>query len=177
MLIFTKGALRRFTLFSKARLFDIVSYATLSAGQNYLTTPTYFLNEIKIWYEESGKRKEIIRKDETKFLDLVNTTASGAPEYYHIVGNVIEFDKNSDSDRVIYVEHSGEVDDITAASNFFGNTEMLEILKDGIKATYYTEYVEDSSGKGDKAIGRFKSGLDKLEERYMIQNCGGHIGD
>lgn len=176
MLIFAKGALRRFPLFSKARLLTIISYATLTAGQNYLTTPTYFIDETKLWYEESGKRHEILRKNESEFMAIVDTTATGAPQYYHIVGNVIEFDKNADQDRIIYIEHKGEVDDITSASDFFGNTSMIEILKDGIKGTYYGEYVEDSSGKGDKAMGRFKAGLDKLEEDYMIQNCGGHIG-
>ena len=115
------------------------------------------------------------KKDDNDFLNIVDTTASGAPQYFNIVGNVIYFDKNSDADRVIYIEHSGEVDNVTAASDFFGNTSMLEILKDGMKATYYSDYVEDPV-KGDKKFGLFKAGLDKLESDYMIQTMGGVIG-
>ena len=176
MLVFAKGALRRFPLFSRTRLFTIISYATLSSGASYLTTPTYFLDEQQIWYEESGSRQIITKKDQGKFSDLISTSATGAPEFYYIIGNVIQFDKKCDTDRVIYVEHFGEVDAVTAASNFFGNTEMLEMLKDGIKATYYSDYTEDPT-KGDKKLALFKAGLDKLEERHMINTCGGHIGD
>lgn len=176
MLIFAKGALRRFPLFSKARLFNITSYATLVAGANYLTTPTYFLDEKQVWYEEDGTRHIIVKKDMDKFSELIRTDVTGKPEYYFISGNVIQFDKNCDADRIIYVEHAGEVDDITAASDFFGSTDMLEILKDGIKATYYTDYVEDINKSGVK-LALFKGGLDELEKRNMIQTMGGHIGD
>jgi len=176
MLIFAKGALRRFPLFAKARLFNIISYATLPAGEYYLTTPTYFLNEKLVWYEEDGKKKVLFKKDDDKFAEIINTSASGVPVYYHITGNVLEFDKKSDKDRIIYVEHAGEVDNITAASDFFGSTDMLEILKDGMKATYYSDYVEDEP-KGREKLGLFKAGLDELENRHMIQTMGGHIGD
>ena len=45
-----------------------------------------------------------------------------------------------------------------------------------MKSTYYSDYVEDVN-KGAAKLSLFKAGLDKLEERYMIQNFGGHIGD
>ena len=175
-LTFAKGALRRFPLFSKSRLLYITSYATLAAGANYITVPTYFLDERAVWYEESGARQIIEKKDDDKFAQIVNTSSSGAPQFYHITNNTIEFDRNNDSARVIYVEHASEVDDVNAASTFFGSTDMLEILKDGIKATYYGEYVEDPI-KGDKKLAVFKAGLDALEERHMKQTMGGHIGD
>lgn len=176
MLIFAKGALRRFPLFAKSRLLTNISYATLPVGVNYITTPTYFLDEKFVWYEESGNRKEIIKVDDKIFLNLVNTQSSGAPQYYHITGNVLEFNVNADADRVIYVEHAAEVDNVTASSDFFGSTDMLEILKDGIKSTYYSDYVEDPI-KGTAKLSLFKAGLDKLEERHMIQTMGGHIGN
>lgn len=176
MLILAKGALRRFPLFAKARLLTNVSYATLLTGVNYITTPTYFLDEKFVWYEEEGNRKEIIKVDDDKFLELVNTQSTGVPKYYHITGNVMEFNVNSDADRVIYVEHAAEVDNVAATDDFFGSTDMLEILKDGMKATYYSDYVEDPV-KGDKKLALFKAGLDKLEERHMIQTMGGHIGE
>ena len=176
MLGFTKGALRRFPLFAKSRLFNLISSDTLSAGESYISTPAYFISEKQIWYVESGKRQIITKKWQEEFSELINSEATGKPEYYYISGNVIYFDKKCDTDRIIYIEHEGEVDDITAASNFFGSSDMLEILKDGIKATYYSDYTEDTA-KGDKKMALFKAGLDKLTERNMIETMGGHIGD
>jgi len=176
MLIFAKGALRRFPLFTKSRLLYVTSYATLVAGINYITTPDHFLDEKQVWYEESGERKIIKKVADNTFSQIINTSSSGTPGYYHIANNVIEFDKNSDTDRVIYIEHLCEVDDVTASSDFFGSTDMLETLKDGMKATYYSDYVEDAQ-KGDKKLALFKSGLDALEQRHMIQTMGGNVGD
>ncbi len=177
MLTFTKGALRRFPLFTRNRLLIDTSYATPSAGANYITTPTGFIREANnrsVYYIESGARKYIDKLTTSEFGDRVDTTASGKPVYYHIVENVIEFDKNADEDLVIYVEHIQEVDNITAASNFFGSSEMAEILKDGIKATYYSDYVEDEV-KGDKKLVLFKAGLDELESKFMMSEHGDFI--
>lgn len=176
LLTCAKGALRRFPLFAKSRLLYITSYATLTAGTNYLTTPPYFLDEREVWYEDSGMKKIIHKKEDHEFALIVNTSASGNPEFYRIINNVIEFDKNAASDMVIYVEHLGEVDDVTATSNFFGSSDMLEILKSGTKATYYANYTE-SPAQGIYELNLFKAGLDALEQQYMIQQCGGHIGD
>lgn len=175
MLIFAKSALRRFPLYARARLLKITSYATLAAGASYLTTPTYFIDEVQVWFEEDGKRQMIIKKDADRFSEVLDSAATGQPQYYYISGNVIQFDRKCDADRVIYVEHSGEVDDIAATSNFFGDSSMLEILKDGIKAGYYSDYVEDTA-KGDRKFGLFQSGLDRMEEEHMKQEMGGHVG-
>jgi hypothetical protein len=175
MLIFAKGALRRFPLFTKSRLLYITSYATLSAGVNYITTPTYFLDERQVWYEESGSRKIIDKVTDAVFAQIVNNQSTGVPTKYHITNNVIEFNINNDVERVIFVEHLGEVDNVALTSDFFGSTDMLEILKDGIKATYYSDYVEDAT-KGDKKLSLFKAGLDKLTERHMIETLGTHVG-
>ncbi len=177
MLTFTKGALRRFPLFTRNRLLIDTSYATLSAGANYITTPTGFIRESNnrsVYYIESGARKYIDKLTTSEFGDRVDTTASGKPTYYHIVENVIEFDKNADADLVIYVEHIQEVDNVTAASNFFGSSEMAEILKDGIKAVYYSDYVEDNP-KGAEKWSLFKIGLDTLEEKFIMSEQGDFI--
>jgi hypothetical protein len=176
MLIFVKGALRRFPLFAKSRLLYVTSYATLSANVNYITTPTYFLDERAVWYEESGSRKIIEKVTDEVFAQVVNNQVYGPPRYYHIANNVIEFNVNNDVERVIYVEHLGEVDNVALTSDFFGSTDMLEILKDGVKATYYSDYVEDAQ-KGNSKFSLFSEGLRKLTERHMIETCGGHIGD
>jgi len=173
MLIFAKGALRRFPLFSRDRLLIDTSYATLSG--NYLTVPTGFLREISLYYLNDGARKYIEKLTEGDFGSIVNTSTSGKPIYYRIVGNVIEFDKTY-SDLVIYVEHYKTVDEVTASSTFFGDNSMIEVVKDGIKATYYSDYIEDTV-KGDKKFALFKAGLDELESKFIMNEQGGYIDE
>jgi hypothetical protein len=180
LLTCAKGALRRFPLYCRDRLLYATSYATLSAGENTLSVPTYFLagkGAKCVWYEESGRRNIIHKLTDEKFPEYYNSEATGVPQYYHIEVNTIEFDVKSDVDRTIYVQHLCEVDDVTAASDFFGSSDMIEILKDGIKATYYTDYTEDTTGRGDKKASMFKDGLDKLNSRAMIESLGTHAGD
>jgi len=179
MLIFVKGALRRAQLFCRHRLLADTSYATLSSGSNYITTPTGFIRETgekSIYYIDSGARKYIEKLTSGQFGLQVNTSSSGKPAYYHIIENVIEFDKNADADLVIYVEHFQELDNITAASTFFGSSDITEVVKDGAKYTYYSDYVEDDA-KADKKLMLFKAGLDELESKFMMSEQGGHIGD
>jgi hypothetical protein len=179
MLTFAKGALRRFPLFCRERLISDVSYATLLQGSNYLTTPTGFIRETgedSVYYEDSGARKIITKLPAASFSAQVNTNSIGKPEYYRIVSNVMEFDKKADSDIVIFVEHFQESDIVTPTTDFFGNTSMQEILKDGMKYTYYSDYVEDPV-KGKEKLALFQTGLEELESKYMMSEHGGHIGD
>jgi len=180
LLTFAKGALRRFPLLCRDRLLYATSYATLEAGENTLSVPTYFLagkGPKAVWYEESGRREIIHKLTDEKFIDYYNSEATGVPRYYHIASGTIEFDVKSNVDRVIYFNHLCEVDDITATSVFFGSSDMIEILKDGIKATYYTDYTEDTTGRGDKKAAQFEDGLNKLDSRYMREFLGTHAGD
>jgi len=180
LLTFAKGALRRFPLFCRDRLLYAISYATLEAGENTLSVPTYFLagkGPKAVWYEESGRREIIHKLTDEKFIDYYNSEATGVPRYYRITGNVIEFDVKADVERIIYIEHLCEVDDVTADSTFFGSSDMIEILKDGIKATYYTDYTEDTTGRGDKKAAQFENGLNKLDSRFMREFLGTHAGD
>jgi len=173
MLIFAKGALRRFPLFSRDRLLIDTSYATLSG--TYLTTPTGFIREISLYYIDNGARRYIEKLSEKDFGSIVNTSSSGNPSYYRIVGNIIEFDKSC-SDIVIYVEHYKAIDEVTAGSTFPGDNQMIEILKDGMKSTYYTDYIEDMP-KGDKKLALFKAGLDELESKHMMSEQGEYIDE
>ena len=172
-LIVAKGALRRFPLFSRDRLLIDTSYATMSAS-NYLTVPTGFLREIAIYYLESGVKKYIEKLTESDFGAVANSTSSGNPLYYRIVGNVIEFDKTTT--LLIYVEHYKTIDEVTASSTFPGDNSMIEILKDGIKATYYSDYVEDTA-KGNAKFALFKAGLDELESKFMMLEQGNYINE
>jgi len=178
MLLFAKGALRRFPLFSRSRLLVDVAYSTLALGDHYLTTPTDFIREISIYYVESGGHRKYLEKlTEGEYGSKVNTSTTGTISYYRIYGNTIEFDVSTNVERVIYIEYFKEVDDVESTDTFFGSTDMLEILKDGMKAVYYSDYTEDDKGMGDKKWGLFKAGLDELDSKYMMSEHGGHIDE
>jgi len=180
MLTFAKGALRRFPLFCRDRLLYTISYATLEAGENTLSVPTGFIaskGAKSVWYESSGRREVIGKLTDEAFAKYYNSESSGVPQYYRISAGTIEFDVKSSSDLVIYIEHSCEVDDVEVGDEFFGSSDMVEILKDGMKATYYTDYTEDTTGRGDKKAAQFEDGLNKLDNRYITEFLGTHAGD
>lgn len=176
LLTCAKGALRRFPLYTRARIIVNISYATLSAGANYLTTPTLFLRERSIYWLENGVKRFITKLTDDELGRRRNTNTTGTILYYRIIKNVIEFDKSAGGDVVIYVEHFIEVDDLTAATTFFGNTSLAEILKDGMKYTYYSDYTEDDK-KADKKLALFKSGLDEVDAQFMMSEHGGYIDE
>jgi len=72
------------------------------------------------------------------------------------------------------VEHFKEVDNVALGDDFFGSTDILEILKDGIKATYYSDYQEDAA-KGKEKLALFKVGLDTLDSKFMVKELGTHV--
>lgn len=179
MLTLVKGALRWFPLFCRDELLVATSYATLEAGANYLTTPTGFIREVgedSVYYIEDGAHKIITKLTDKEFRAVVNTSNTGKPQYYRVISNAIEFDRSADADIDIYIEHFVEVDDVAADDTFFGNTTMVEILKQGVKATYYSDYVEDPA-KGREKLDLFKAGLDEIESKHMVSSQGGHIDD
>lgn len=177
MLIFAKNALRRFPLYTRDRLLIDTAYSTLNTGENYLTTPTDFIKERSLYYMSGGVRQIIERLTAGEMNITRSTGTSGNPDYYRIYGTTIEFDKNAGSDVVIYIEYFKEVDDIEATDTFFGSTDLLEVMKDGMKAIYYSDYADDSDGKGDRKWALFKSGLDALDDKFMIEEQGGYIDE
>lgn len=170
---FIKTALRRFPRHTKNRLLLTTSYATLNSGKNYLTIPTYFIQERLIYLEENGNREPIQKLSLEDFTEKYNSSATGKPDYYRIIGNVIEFDKTADQDYTIYVEHFKEVDNVNLTDGFFGDTSMVEILKDGVKYYYYL-YAEDDA-RANNQLALFKAGLDELEADFISDDIPTHI--
>ena len=170
---FIKSALRRFPRHTKTRLLLDTSYATLSSGANYLTIPTYFIQERAVYYINNGNRKDIPKLSFDDFNEQFNSTSTTKPTGYRIVGNVIEFLHKADKDYVIYVEHFKEVDNVALGDGFFGDTSMVEILKDGVKYYYY-KYAEDPNEASSWLV-LFKAGLDELESDFISDEIGSHI--
>lgn len=173
MLNWAKSTLRRFPIFSRSRLFNTTSSVTLSSGTSSATLPTGFLREIYIYRKSGGADIEI--EKHPNFKNVVNTTDTGTPLYYEIIGTTIYFDKAADSNYTIYIEHSKEIDGVASTDTWPYSSTMLEILKDGMKYYYY-KYTEDSANASEQ-LALMKSGLDQLEQEYMIDQQGGHIDE
>lgn len=170
---FIKTALRRFPRHTKTRLLIDTYYATLESGEYYLTTPPYFIQERVVYYIDNGKRKEISKLPFDDFNEQFDSTSTSEPNGYRIIGNVIEFLHPADKDYVIYVEFFKEIDDVNLTNKFFGDTSMIEILKDGVKY-YYFQYTEDDA-RANAQLTLFKIGLDVLENSYIVEELPDYI--
>jgi len=159
-------ALGMFPLFTQSRLILTTSSGTLSALDRAVDLPTNFISEREVYILESGNRKRITKRDGKAFNDLVNESEAGTLSYYRTINNYIEFDRPTNADVVIYIEHFKDVDDVTTADTFFGDSAMLNVLSNLTKALYYSDYEEDAvKGREKLAIG--KAGLDKLSARHL----------
>ena len=169
-----KGALRRFPLFSRTRGIKTTSSISLTSGASSTSLPSGFINEEKVYWLENGARRNI--EDHPNFSGIVNTQDTGVPAYYEIVGATIYFDRKADKDYTIYIEHFKEIDAVAAGDTWAFDSSTAEILKDGAKYTYYSDYTEDQN-KGAEKLALFKAGLQELESKFMIKTCGTHISD
>jgi len=159
-------ALGMFPLFSQSRLVLTTSSGTLSALDRAVDLPDYFISEREVYILESGNRKRITKKDGKAFNDLVNENEAGTLSYYRILNNYIEFDRPTNADVVIYIEHFKDVDDVSASDTFFGDSAMLNVLSHLTRGLYYSDYEEDG-GKGKEHLAIGKAGLDKLSARHL----------
>jgi len=171
MLVWTKGTLRRFPMFARSRQIKTIGSVTLSSGANSASLPTDFIKESYVYRTSSGADIEI--ETHPHFKNVVNTSDSGIPTYYEIVGTTIYFDKNADTDYTIYIEYFKELDDIASTDTWSYDTSMLEVMKDGMKSYYYG-YVEDKTMRDDSLI-LFKNGLDEMEAQYVVETGGKYI--
>lgn len=171
-LIWVKDALRMFPMFTRSRLLVTTSTVSLPLGLNYAALPTGFLSEKVIYRTENGANTII--ELSSNFQSIVNTENTGKPDFYHIIGSTIYFDKKADAAYSIYIEHTKEVDDVAAGDTFFGDSSMIKVLKDGAKAAYYSDYVEEPN-RGAEKLSMFAQELNQIESRHMIQTQGTHI--
>lgn len=176
MLAMAKGALRRMIRHTRQRAFITTSSVTLSSGSSSASLPSGFIRELPdggVYRVSSGSRIEI--EKHPHFNSIVNTETAAVPSYYEIRGSTIYFDRKADQDYTIYIVHFQEIDSITLATTWSFDSSLAEILKDGIKYTYYRDYVEDGTQKAQEKLALFKNGLDELDDDFMIAEHGGHI--
>ena len=170
---FIKSALRRFPRHTRSRFLLATKSVTLSAGSYYAALPTGFIRELAVYRLDNGARENIPKLSAPDFNEEFNSTSTGEPNGYRIIGSNIEFTRSADQSYTIYIECSSEIDDVVAGDSFTGDSSIVEILKDGAKH-YYFDYSEDSPRASEK-LGMFKAGLDKLEIDFLSDELPGYI--
>ena len=170
---FIKSALRRFPRNTRSRFLLATKSVTLSAGSYYAALPSGFIRETEVYRLVSGSRENIPKLSAPDFNEEFNSTSTGEPNGYRIIGSNIEFARSADQSYTIYIECSSEIDDVVAGDSFTGDSSIVEILKDGAKH-YYFDYSEDSPRASEK-LGMFKAGLDKLEIDFLSDELPGYI--
>lgn len=176
VLQFINSALRKFPLWTRSRFMFTTKSGTLSSGSNSITLPTGIVNERDVYYISSGNRMRIERPPSNSYFnDALNTSATGAPNLYNIIGQTVYFDRTADQDYTIYFECVQEKDGVLAGDTFSADSMVTEVLKDGAKSYYY-RYVEDDVPAKDY-LQLFKNGLDELDSKYMASELGSHIDE
>ena len=173
MLTWTKATLRRFPRFARNRMMRAKKSGSLSAAASTMSVPSGVVDILKLFYEESGERKEIERPGIDKFTEEYRGEGSGPPQYCIVRTNTVEFDRPADQAYTIYYECNQEIDAVASSDTWSYSSDKAEILKDGMKFYYYG-YVEDSE-KRDESKGNFKAGLDTLETEYIREEIPDHV--
>lgn len=176
ILQFMNSALRRFPLWSRQRFAIKTVSGTLSSGSYYMTMPTGLISERDVYYISESNRIRIDRAPTNEYFnDDINTSATGDPEFYRIVGTRVEFTRTANASYTIYFEGQAEQDHLTATDTWGGDTMTAEVLKDGAKYYYY-QYAEDIE-TAKNYLTMFKNGLDELDAKYMASELGSHIDE
>lgn len=163
---FLKSALRRFPRHTRSRFILSTKSASLSSGNYSITLPTGFIRERSVYYIDEGERKTIDITSFDQFNELFSSTSTGSPKEYRIIGSTMEFTRSADKAYTIYIEGSYEIDDVLVTDTFIGDSSVVEILKDGTKYIYFSDYQEDQT-KGAEKLSLFNSGLQQLESSFI----------
>jgi len=174
VLQFMNSALRRFPLWTRSVFMYTTKSGTLSSGGSSISLPSGAINIRDVYYITEGNRLRIERPPSNEYFnDALNTSTTGAPNFYRVIGQTMEFDRTADKAFTIYVECLQEKDGVLAGDTWTGDTTTAEILKDGAKSYYYY-YVEDIPS-AKEFLTLFKNGMDELDAKYMSSELGTHI--
>lgn len=175
LIVFIKGALRQFPLYIRNKFLIDTKTGTLSSGASTMTIPSGLIEPRDVYYITSSVRVRIKKLTYDKFNEAYQVGGSGAPEYYRIVGDTVEFSHAADQDYTIYFEGKcSSVDSLSASSTFTGSDEVVEVVKNGAKEVYYLSYTEDNQ-LGPVFSAKFRDGLQKLDEQYMISDMPRYV--
>lgn len=173
VLAWIKQALRKLPLYARDRLLITTKSATLAASSNSLELPSDFINERYVYRVSGSARIEIRKQSYESFHASHSTSGSGNPNTYMIKDGVIYFDRSESEAETVYLEYFQDESGVSLTTDFFGSTDIAEIIKDLAKS-YHFEYEEDYEG-ADRYIVKATDGFRRLDERYQAEELSGYI--
>ncbi len=176
VLQFMNSAMRKFPLWTRSLFMYTTKTATLSSGGSSLSLPSGVVGIRDVYYISDSNRLRIEKPpSNTYFNDATNTSTTGAPHFYNIVGQTVYFDRSADKAYTIYFECQQEKDGLVSGDTVTFDTTVVEVWKDGVKSYYY-RYVEDDN-QAKEFLQLFKNGLDELDSKYVASELGTHIDE
>ncbi len=173
---FMNSAMRKFPLWARSVFMYTTKTASLFSGGSSVTLPTGVLGIRDVYYLSDNNHVRIEKPPSNDYFnDATNTSTTGAPHFYRVVGQTVEFDRTADVAYTIYFECQQEKDALGAGDTVTFDTTVVEVWKDGAKSYYY-RYVEDEPQAKDY-LQLFKNGLDELDAKYMVSELGSHIDE
>jgi hypothetical protein len=101
---------------------------------------------------------------------------SGAPQFVRRNGSTFEFEVTADQAYTIGQDYWKDISDGLVGTDTI-ERKLIEPVKSLAKFVYYTDYEEDSMGKGDKHYLDAYDLLDKIEGKEMEQEIGTHVSE
>lgn len=175
MLKYMKSALRRFPRFARNRMLVSTKSGSLSAAASTMSLPDTIVSVRKCWYQTTDNRRvEITRPGTDTFTEEYRGNGSGAPNYFIVRQDTVEFDRPADQAYTIYFESFIEIDDVAAGDTWAHSNDRAEILKDGAKMNYYVQDAEDME-KGSFYADLFAKNLKLLEAEYLREEFPDYV--
>jgi len=161
-----KSSLRKMPLQARDKGMRAKSTASLAAAAQSVAVPAGTREIIQVFIQTGGARYEVFMPGLTVFNSCYNSNGSARPVYYIVRGSTVEFNTPADQAYTVSFETFIEIDDIDEATDLTFTSDVLEIVKDGAKATYYLGYEEDEAKHGIHNE-EFKSGCRRLDAKYL----------
>ena len=118
VLSFINNCLRRFPRHISDKAITAVKSGSLSSAATTMTLPsgTTRVRPNGIWYETSDLQRIEIKqlKNREDFNLYYRGNASGAPQYAHIYGTTVEFNRKADQAYTVYFDCYKEIADVVA---------------------------------------------------------------
>lgn len=169
-----KGAIRRLPGNVRDRTILTISYATLGSGNQVMTLPGYFISERQVWKLENGRRTEVTKLIGDEF-NAQYKAEGGSLDFYRIYRKFLEFNRKAQADTTIEVEHFKDPTiDLATTDTFFGNSNLLEIVKDYAKFTHF-HGVEEDRAKGADYLQLAQDAAQEQDTEFLEEEIGGYV--
>lgn len=174
LLSFIKAVLRRFPSRARSLTLSANTGLPVALSETEVSLPNDcggLLGEP--YYVSSGSRIRLTKDVSFNvFNDSADTTQSGTISRFMIQGKKLKFNCKSDAARTVYIDYVRVINSISNGTTFDGTDDMVEVLKDGVKAYYAEAYSEDSA---DNKMALFRDGLDSIDSQFIADYIGDYV--